>query len=483
VRVEPEGAVGRATTSDRFASARAIADAVLYEGYVLYPYRASSRKNRLRWQFGVLVPPAFSEVDSSERCSVRTECPVEVDGTSVLTVRIRCLQVQHRWLEAATGPGEFRRVPELHIDGAQYVEWDEAVERVVDLTPQNLGGPGGVAHIETFSWKCGTEVELLHAGNAVAGRILRRRETIVGRACVTVTRPASTAPWAKVTVEVDNTTSWAGTGARRDEVMDRSLVAVHTMLAIDGGRFVSLLGPPEGARGVADNCHNDGTFPVLVGHDDIVLSSPIILYDHPEVAPESMGDLYDATEIDEILALRVLTLTDAEKSEARGTDPRAAAIIERVDGFTTETWGNLHGTVRSIGPGTGSEEESPKSEQAIPWWDPAADAAADPWAGSIVISGVEVRMGTRVHLHPSHRADAQDLFLHGLAATVAGIFTDVDGQVHVAVTVEDDPATEELSWQGRYLFFYPDEVYPDKAYQDDAGARPGRPSSGRGDPR
>ena len=289
-----------------------------------------------------------------------------------------------------------------------------------------------------------------------------------------------------MTVRVDNTTSWSGPGRRRDEVMDRSLVAVHTLLAIDGGRFVSLLDPPEGAQSAANNCHNDGTFPVLVGHDDIVLSSPIILYDHPEVAPESMGDLYDATEIDEILALRVLTLTEAEKSEARGTDPRAAAIIDRVDGFTTEMWGNLHGTVRPIGPrtvrSTGSEGASPKREQAIPWWDPAADAAADPWASSIVISGVEVRMGSRVHLRPSHRADAQDLFLHGLAATVAGIFTDVDGQAHVAVTVEDDPATEELSWQGRYLFFHPDEVYPDEIYQDDVGPQLGTPPSGSGAP-
>ena len=297
--VGPDRTVGRVTTSDRFSSALAIADAVLYEGYVLYPYRASSRKNQLRWQFGVLVPPAFSEVDGSERRSVCTECLVEPDVASVLTVRIRGLQVQHRRLEAATGPGEFTRVPELQVDGARYVGWDEAVEQVVDLPPQHLAWPDDLAHIETFRWKGGTDIELLDAGGAVAGRILRQRETIEGRVRVTVTRPVPAAPWAKVTVGVENTTSWAGTGARRDDVMDRSLVAVHTMLAIEGGRFVSLLDPPAGAQAAVDYCHNDGTFPVLVGHDDIVLSSPIILYDHPEVAPESMGDLYDATEIDE----------------------------------------------------------------------------------------------------------------------------------------------------------------------------------------
>ena len=64
------------------------------------------------------------------------------------------------------------------------------------------------------------------------------------------------------------------------------------------------------------------------------------------------------------------------------------------------------------------------------------------------------------HRAPSHRADAQDIFLSGLSATVAGVFTDVDGDQHVAVTVDDDPATEELEWQGRYLFFHVDEVEP-----------------------
>ncbi len=67
--------------------------------------------------------------------------------------------------------------------------------------------------------------------------------------------------------------------------------------------------------------------------------------------------------------------------------------------------------------------------------------------------------GARVRLRPSHRSDAQDLFLDSLTATVAGIFTDVDGATHVAVSVED-AASEELNWQGRYLFFYPDEVEP-----------------------
>jgi len=96
----------------------------------------------------------------------------------------------------------------------------------------------------------------------------------------------------------------------------------------------------------------------------------------------------------------------------------------------------------------------------VPWLDPEIDAAFDPWTESVWVAGIEVTKGSAVRLRPSHRADAQDIFLSGMAATVAGVFTDVDGDQHVAVTVDDDPATEELSWQGRYLFFHPDEVEP-----------------------
>ena len=96
----------------------------------------------------------------------------------------------------------------------------------------------------------------------------------------------------------------------------------------------------------------------------------------------------------------------------------------------------------------------------MPWWDPEVDASVDPWSDSVLIAGVEVSKGTPVRLRPSRRSDAQDLFLDGLTATVAGVFKDVDGSEQVAVTVDDDPASAELVWQGRYLFFFPDEVEP-----------------------
>jgi hypothetical protein len=353
-----------------------------------------------------------------------------------------------------------------------HVEWDEAIDQIVDVAPFPLLPDGRSERVETFSFAGGTELEELRTGDGtVVGRFVRQREAMTGLVRIAASRPDPGSACVKVAVTVENTTPWHGGGVHRDDAMPLSLISVHTMLAVDHGRFVSLLDPPADATRAARACRSDGTHPVLVGDDEVVvLSSPIILYDHPEVASQSPGDLYDSLEIDEILALRVMTLTDGEKAEARGTDPRAAAIIDRCDDLSAETLGALHGQMRPVRCSTGLADDFEGLEEFgvsetlggpdIPWWDPEVDASFDPWTESVWIAGVEVTKGTAVRLAPSHRADAQDIFLSGLSATVAGVFTDVDGDQHVAVTVDDDPATEELEWQGRYLFFHVDEVEP-----------------------
>jgi len=450
-----------AAVTDRFAAARTVADAVLFEGYLLYPYRASARKNQVRWQFGVLAPRPFSEADGSERWSARTECIVDPGPAPALAVRVRCLQVERRTVEAVAGPG-FVETDALDVDGTPVVPWDEAVECTIDLAPVPLLPPAAAAHDEEFRFPPGEAVEMVRSDDGtVVGRVVRRREGVDGRVRMSATWADGPGALVKVTVAVENTSEWPSptrTTERRvarEDALLRSAVAVHTMLAVDDGAFVSLLDPPPDATDAVAGCGNEGTFPVLIA-SEVMLSSPIILYDHPAVAPESPGDLYDATEIDEILALRVLTLTDDEKAEARATDPRAAAIVDRCDTMPPEVWQRLHGAVRTLEPAGAA----PEPVSTVPWWDPGADSSVDPGTDSVIISGVEVARGSAVRLRPSRRADAHDLFLAGLTATVAGVFRDVDGNVHVAVTVDSDPATDALAWQGRYLYFYPDEVEP-----------------------
>jgi hypothetical protein len=199
------------------------------------------------------------------------------------------------------------------------------------------------------------------------------------------------------------------------------------------------------------------SWPVLAGPEgdaSLLLAAPIILCDHPQIAPESPGDLFDATEIDEILSLRTMTLTEAEKREARATDPRAAEIIDRCDHLSPELLERLHGAVRSIE--AVAEPECPADGTS---WDGWTDPTV-PGEGTVEIDGVAVSRGTRVRLAPSRRADAQDFLLRDRAALVAGVFEDLDGRTYLGVTLEGDPAAEWMVGHGRYYYFFPDEVVP-----------------------
>ena len=438
---------------DRFAAGRSVADAVLYEGYVLYPYRASATKNRARWQWGVLVPGG----DGGERGAARCDCLLEAGPAAEVTVRLRCLQLQRRIVEVPVAGG-WARVDRLDVGGRSYVSWDEAVERSVEVR-----APVGRPVEEPFAFAGGEEVEHLDG----AGRVTIARRPVQGTLSVAARWPAGRLGPAVLGVGVRNTGPAAAAGTPRDEAMARSLLACHALLAVDGGRWISTLEPPEWAAPAAKECRTDGWYPVLVG--DLVLASPIILYDQARVATESPGDMCDATEIDEILALRVLTLTDEEKAEARATDPRAAAIVDRCDGLAPEAWRRLHGEMRPVDPhpdpgggpsAAGDTDVADGPGAAVPWWDPGVDGAADPTRDAALVAGREVRAGAAVVLRPSRRADIHDLFLGGLRATVAGVWRTVDGDVQVAVTIDDDPATEALAWQGRYLYFRPDELEP-----------------------
>jgi hypothetical protein len=224
------------------------------------------------------------------------------------------------------------------------------------------------------------------------------------------------------------------------------------------------------------------TWPVLAGPEEcreLVLSSPVILYDHPRIAAESAGDLFDSTEIDEILTLRTLALTDEEKREARATDPRAAELLDRLDGLPPEMLERMHGAIRYLGPlaapgagppGNGvpvagrpeaGQPAAATQERSVPWWDPGSDTSVSPESDHILIAGVRVARGSRVLMRPgARRADAQDLFLAGRSALVEAVLFDVDGNVHLAVTPEDDPAADLQRNHGRFLYFAPDEVEP-----------------------
>jgi hypothetical protein len=436
-----------------FERAKKIADAVLYEGYVLYPYRASSGKNRLRFQFGVLAPRRWSEAGGCEQWWMSTECIAEPRPGARVRGKIRFLQMQRRMVEQADGDDSFRAVESIEIDGKLLTSWDEGIEREASFEI-SLGAAEREVH---FDFAADRVVEpIANSRGVVAARILREMHALNG--VIRLSPVAVEDRLVKLTVRIQNETPWPEIESPRDEALRGSFVGAHTLLEIDDGNFVSLTDPPEYARAAAAQCSNIRTWPVLVGENGarhVLLSSPIILQDYPGIAPESPGDLFDATEIDEILTLRTMTLTDEEKREARATDGRAAAIIDRADAMPPEMLEKLHGALRSF------DAPAPAPSSAAPWWDPGADSSVSPETDSIEVNRVAVRKGSRVRLCPgARRADAQDMFLEGRIGMVQGIYLDIDDRNYIAVTLEDDPGADLYQAQGRYLYFSPDEVEP-----------------------
>jgi hypothetical protein len=427
--------------------ALAVADAVLFEGYLLYPYRASSAKNQVRWQFGVLFPRAWAEAQPSEAWSAETEILLEPRDDTVLQVVVRCLHLQSRTVEEAVG-GSFQPVPSLTVDGTDLLTWDEGTVQEVEVSVDLRAGE----HAVRFELPAERTVEEVRdAAGGLVGRIVRERQPVRGQVRCSTERVPVPYDVVQLGLRLENHTPFERPDAERDEALHGALIAAHAVLAVSSGAFLSRLEPPEWAAPLVAACRSEGWFPVLVGEpgrDDLVLASPIILYDHPEIAPESPGDLFDATEIDEILTLRTLTLTDDEKREARATDPRAAAIVDRADTLPAEIWERLHGAMRSVQP------------PAQPWWDPGSDTSVSPETDSVQVGGAKVSKGSRVLLAPAGRTDAQDMFLAGREATVAAVLFDVDDNVHLAVTLVDDPAAELQNAVGRYRYFSPDEVIP-----------------------
>jgi hypothetical protein len=428
--------------------ARAVADAVLYEGYLLYPYRGTSSKNQSRWQFGVLGPPGAADAGLGEDDTLAAQ--FLIDGAQAITLVVRFLQLQHRQTERVNAGG-FEPVHELVTASGSWISWDEAVEYETSFGPITFDEPAITLPVVA---PAATDVE-----SVAGGRLVRRRHEVRGELTVSSEPDGALR---RVSVRLANV---GGAAKDKSDAIARSMIGTHVIAEVVGGQFVSLLEPPEAAAGAVERCAQHRCFPVLAGPPgafDVLLISPIILYDHPEVAEQSNTALFDCTEIDEILTLRVMTMTDEEKAQARATDPRAAQIIDQCDALAPEDMARLHGVLRN--PHADPHADLvPEVPDGIDWWDPLADNAVRPEIDAVLVNGARVARGSQVRLRPKRNADAQDIFVAGKTARVTSVHEDVEGNKHVGVVVDDDPAADLHDWYGRYLYFSPDEIEPLKA--------------------
>jgi hypothetical protein len=336
----------------------------LYEGYILYPYRPAL-KNRQRWTFGGLYPRAFSDSQGSDPWSMQTECLLRDTAGARLEIIVRFLQLTERRVGRVRCPvaaiderAEFDEVQALHVGDRLLQAWQEATERSLTINEMAVADllHAPVAHQVSFSAARDLEPVRGASGNTEAV-LIRDQATITAR--VTVSAERAQGPIVKVRVRIENRTPILNALIDRDQAKLHSLMSTHAILGINGGEFVSLIDPPDDCRDLAASCENNGAWPVLVGSigtSDTMLSSPIILYDDPQIAPESPGDLFDGGEIDEILSLRILTLTDEERQAAMAIDDRARVMLQRTESLARDQLNRLHGTVRGLTPGPGRPE-------------------------------------------------------------------------------------------------------------------------------
>jgi len=370
-----------------------LVDSLLWEGYALYPYTPTATKNATPTPFGIVYPPVYAAALASTYDHLELRCVLEASPDAVLGAEVRFL-----------APGGQRHT---------------AVERRLELTGAMVGALAHVPARKPASVSCGGEGAPLSVEMTLETRELGEREY-------------------EVILRVANGTL-VSSGLDRAGALGRSLLSTHPIVRVQGGRFVSPLERP---------CQSVNTFPVLASPaDDVVLGAAIVLPDHPEIAPESHGGLFDSTEIEEALLLHVQVLSDAERAEIEQQDPAVREMIARAAAATPEQIVALHGRVTVRDPHT---TEPPSEPPGL----------VDPRAGeeAAEVDGVTFRRGSAVVIRPRPDADLHARMLDGRRATIERIFTDYDGRTHLGVTIDDDPGQELMRETGRYLFFFAEEV-------------------------
>jgi hypothetical protein len=368
--ITPENPSDVSVTSSKSHLERLV-DSLLFEGYALYPYTPGATKNATPTPFGIIYPADYArnQTHAFDRMQMQG---IVGSADSVVTAEVRFLQAsgeKHRAVERRVQLGAAPSKVSFDFDGVE-----GTAELIVDRLPDGRG---------------------------------------------------------RVTLQVENTTPLTAEEAEADrkEALLQSMLSTHLLTQVQGDRFLSPL--DRGDDGVAGCCQVN-TWPVLATPaDDALLGPTIMLPEHPEIAPESVNDFFDGTEIEEALVLHIQALSDQEREEIAAQDPKVREMLARADATTPQQLMDLHGRVRL---------EDPPGEREVTY------------------NEVTYRRGDKVILHPPPSADVYDKMLDGRTATIHRLFLRIDDRLHIGVTIDDDPMQEILGESGRFLFFFSEEV-------------------------
>ncbi|HEY4452109.1 MAG TPA: hypothetical protein VGN13_11015 [Solirubrobacteraceae bacterium] len=390
----------------------ALIDSLLFEGYALYPYTPGAMKNSTPTPFGIVYPPRYAAALSSTFDHVELRCVLAAPAHATVAAEVRFLAAGGVRHEADAGRLELVAATG---DGAS----DEASVGALAVAERPLERE---AEVETRG-------EPLRLAIALSARELE-------------------GGLYELSLRVENRSACAD-GLDRAGALARSLLSTHPILTVSDGCFISPLERP---------CASVNTFPVLAGDaDDAVIGATIVLPDHPQIAPESRGGLFDSTEIEEALLLHVKVLSDDEREQIERHDPAVREMVARAAAATPQEILALHGRVTLRDPEDADSAARSRFTDAPPE-EPAG--LLDPTAGEehAEVDGVRFRRGGKVRIRPDADADLHARLLDGRAATIERIMVDYDGKVHLGVTIDGDPGQELMRESGRLLFFFAPEV-------------------------
>jgi len=368
--ITPENPSDVSITSTKSHLERLI-DSLLFEGYALYPYTPGATKNATPTPFGIVYPADYArnQTHAFDRMQMQG---IVTDADALVTGEVRFLQPsgeQHRAVERRVQLGSAPSKVSFDFD-----DLEGFAELIVERLPDGRG---------------------------------------------------------RMTLSVENTTPLTEEEAvadRKDALL-RSMLSTHLLSRVEGATFISPL--ERGDDGVAGCCQVN-TWPILATkEDDALLAPTIMLPEHPEIAPESVNDFFDGTEIEEALVLHIQALSDQEREEIAAQDPKVREMLARADATTPQQLMDLHGRVRL---------EDPPGERQV------------------TFDGITYERGDKVILRPPKDADVYDKMLEGRKATIHRLFLRIDDRLHLGVTVDDDPMQEILGESGRFLFFFAEEV-------------------------
>ena len=328
---------------------------LLYEGYSLYPYYRSAIKNQKPIPFGVIFPKDYNAHNEHSHSHMQSQTIIHGNRELTVSVDVRFLHLRRTELfQKSSYNEEFSPVFEMEIEGKTYQAGSPTIERKIQNNLLKINDLIATEKTIPFAFESFNEGEMIfNAEKEIVGKKTTTISMITGVVKIEAVPLPEIDKSFRLTVTVTNTTPVANAERRtRDEVLLQSFLSTHIILQTHDAEFISHQETPAQWQAAMATCNNVNTWPILIDkNNSTLLSSPIILYDYPEINPVSSGDLFDSTEIEEALLLHVNLLSDEEKKRIGGNDEKLRAMLNKVGSLTPEDLIVYHSMMKDITPG------------------------------------------------------------------------------------------------------------------------------------